>query len=121
MPPPGARIWGVPVGVVARVGADFPAAALDRLREAGVDTLGLRPIAGPTVRNWVVYEARRAQDLGVQDAPGAQPRGGPPPRGPAGRVGRAARAYPGRPRCRHAVLVRRPHRRPRPGAAALPS
>jgi glucosamine--fructose-6-phosphate aminotransferase (isomerizing) len=51
-----ARIWGVPVGVVARVGADFPAAALDRLRDAGIDTLGLHPIAGPTVRNWVVYE-----------------------------------------------------------------
>ena len=52
----GARIWGVSVGVVARVGADFPAAALDRLRDAGIDILGLRPIAGPTVRNWVVYE-----------------------------------------------------------------
>ena len=47
---------GVPVGVVARVGADFPAAALDRLRDAGIDTTGLDRIAGPTVRNWVVYE-----------------------------------------------------------------
>jgi sugar/nucleoside kinase (ribokinase family)/fructoselysine-6-P-deglycase FrlB-like protein len=52
----GARIWGVTVGVVARVGADFPPAALDRLRDAGVDTLGLHRVAGPTVRNWVVYE-----------------------------------------------------------------
>jgi len=52
----GARIWGVSVGVVARVSPDFPAAALDRLRQAGIDTTGLRPIAGPTVRNWVVYE-----------------------------------------------------------------
>ena len=52
----GARIWGVAVGVVARVGADFPEAALDRLRDAGVDTLGLRRVDGPTVRNWVVYE-----------------------------------------------------------------
>jgi sugar/nucleoside kinase (ribokinase family)/fructoselysine-6-P-deglycase FrlB-like protein len=52
----GARIWGVSVGVVARVGADFPAAALDRLSDAGVDTLGLHRIPGPTVRNWVVYE-----------------------------------------------------------------
>ena len=52
----GARIWGVSVGVVARVGADFPAAALDRLRDAGIDTLGLHRIPGPTVRNWVVYE-----------------------------------------------------------------
>jgi sugar/nucleoside kinase (ribokinase family)/fructoselysine-6-P-deglycase FrlB-like protein len=51
-----ARIWGVSVGVVARVGADFPAAALDQLRETGIDTAGLHPIDGPTVRNWVLYE-----------------------------------------------------------------
>jgi sugar/nucleoside kinase (ribokinase family)/fructoselysine-6-P-deglycase FrlB-like protein len=52
----GALIWGQSVGVVARVGADFPAMALDRLRDAGLDTGGLRPIEGPTVRNWVIYE-----------------------------------------------------------------
>ena len=52
----GALIWGLSVGVVARVGADFPVAALDRLRDAGLDTGGLRPIEGPTVRNWVIYE-----------------------------------------------------------------
>jgi sugar/nucleoside kinase (ribokinase family)/fructoselysine-6-P-deglycase FrlB-like protein len=52
----GALIWGVSVGVVARVGADFPVSALDRLRDAGLDTGGLRPIEGPTVRNWVIYE-----------------------------------------------------------------
>jgi len=52
----GAVIWGLSVGVVARVGADFPVAALDRLRDAGLDTGGLRPIEGPTVRNWVIYE-----------------------------------------------------------------
>jgi hypothetical protein len=42
--------------VVARVGADFPVAALDRLGDAGLGTGGLRPIEGPTVRNWVIYE-----------------------------------------------------------------
>jgi sugar/nucleoside kinase (ribokinase family)/fructoselysine-6-P-deglycase FrlB-like protein len=52
----GALIWGLSVGAVARVGADFPVAALDRLRGAGLDTGGLRPIEGPTVRNWVIYE-----------------------------------------------------------------
>ncbi|HXA72600.1 MAG TPA: PfkB family carbohydrate kinase, partial [Acidimicrobiales bacterium] len=52
----GALIWGPAVGVVARVGTDFPVAALDRLRDAGLDTGGLRPIEGPTVRNWVIYE-----------------------------------------------------------------
>jgi len=52
----GALIWGPSVGVVARVGTDFPVTALDRLRDAGLDTGGLRPIEGPTVRNWVIYE-----------------------------------------------------------------
>ena len=52
-----ALIWTEEVGVVARCGTDFPAAALDRLREAGADTGGIRPIDGPTVRNWVIYEA----------------------------------------------------------------
>jgi sugar/nucleoside kinase (ribokinase family)/fructoselysine-6-P-deglycase FrlB-like protein len=51
-----ARVWGVSVGLVARVGTDFPADALDRLRDAGLDIGGVRPIDGPTVRNWVIYE-----------------------------------------------------------------
>src|SRR5579862_3034901 len=51
-----AAIWGVRVGVVARIGEDFPVAGLNRLRAAGVDTSGLRPISGRTVRNWVIYE-----------------------------------------------------------------
>jgi sugar/nucleoside kinase (ribokinase family)/fructoselysine-6-P-deglycase FrlB-like protein len=52
-----ALTWTEEVGVVARCGTDFPAAALDRLREAGADTSGIRPVDGPTVRNWVIYEA----------------------------------------------------------------
>src|SRR5579859_4971066 len=52
-----ALTWTGEVGVVARCGDDFPAAALDRLRTAGADVSGIRPIAGPTVRNWVIYEA----------------------------------------------------------------
>ena len=51
-----ALTWTEEVGVVARCGTDFPAEALDRLREAGADTGGIRPIDGPTVRNWVIYE-----------------------------------------------------------------
>ena len=49
--------WTCEVGVVARCGTDFPAPALARLREAGADTGGIRPVDGPTVRNWVIYEA----------------------------------------------------------------
>ena len=51
-----ASIWGVSVGVVARLGEDFSSFGLGRLRDAGVDTEGLQAIPGPTVRNWVIYE-----------------------------------------------------------------
>jgi sugar/nucleoside kinase (ribokinase family)/fructoselysine-6-P-deglycase FrlB-like protein len=52
-----ALTWTGSVGVVARCGTDFPAGALDRLRAAGADIGGIRPVEGPTVRNWVIYEA----------------------------------------------------------------
>ena len=50
-----ANIWGVTVGIVARVGEDFPAAALTRLRRAGIDTAGVHPVPGPTLRFWILY------------------------------------------------------------------
>jgi len=43
--------------LVARRGEDFPDQALTALAAAGIDLSGLVGIAGPTVRNWVVYEA----------------------------------------------------------------
>jgi sugar/nucleoside kinase (ribokinase family)/fructoselysine-6-P-deglycase FrlB-like protein len=52
-----ALTWVRAVGIVARCGTDFPAGAIGRLREAGADTAGIRHIDGPTVRNWVIYEA----------------------------------------------------------------
>ena len=52
-----ALTWLSEVGIVARCGADFPAEAIERLRDAGADTGGVRRIDGPTVRNWVIYEA----------------------------------------------------------------
>jgi sugar/nucleoside kinase (ribokinase family)/fructoselysine-6-P-deglycase FrlB-like protein len=47
---------GASVAMVARRGEDFPDEALTALSAAGVDLSGLVGIAGPTVRNWVVYE-----------------------------------------------------------------
>jgi sugar/nucleoside kinase (ribokinase family)/fructoselysine-6-P-deglycase FrlB-like protein len=52
-----ALAWAGDVGIVARCGSDFPAGALGRLRDAGADISGIRRIDGPTVRNWVIYEA----------------------------------------------------------------
>jgi sugar/nucleoside kinase (ribokinase family)/fructoselysine-6-P-deglycase FrlB-like protein len=72
-----ALAWTREVGVVARSGADFPAAALGRLRDAGADISGIRRVDGPTVRNWVIYEAdgrrswvyRTPRGRGAQVAP----------------------------------------------------
>jgi sugar/nucleoside kinase (ribokinase family)/fructoselysine-6-P-deglycase FrlB-like protein len=52
-----ALINGAGAAVVARKGEDFPDEALSRLTSAGVDVTSITAIAGPTVRNWVVYEA----------------------------------------------------------------
>ena len=46
---------GASVVLVARRGEDFPADALDRLASAGIDVAVVQ-VAGPTVRNWVIYE-----------------------------------------------------------------
>jgi sugar/nucleoside kinase (ribokinase family)/fructoselysine-6-P-deglycase FrlB-like protein len=51
-----ARLWHPAVAVVARRGEDLPPEIPGTLRRLGVDTAGLRPVAGPTVRNWVIYE-----------------------------------------------------------------
>ncbi len=48
---------GVPVALVTRKGDDFPPEALDALARAGADVSGVVAVAGPTVRNWVIYEA----------------------------------------------------------------
>ena len=75
-----ARLWQLPVGIVARVGEDFPADALEQLRAAGLDTSGMRRVDGPTVRNWVIYEGdgrrhwiyRTAPERRLEVAPGPE-------------------------------------------------
>jgi len=47
---------GAKAALIARRGDDFPRDALTALAEAGVDLGSLVEIAGPTVRNWVIYE-----------------------------------------------------------------
>jgi sugar/nucleoside kinase (ribokinase family)/fructoselysine-6-P-deglycase FrlB-like protein len=51
-----ALVNGADVALVARKGDDFPAEALRRLAQAGVDLSSVTAVAGPTVRNWVIYE-----------------------------------------------------------------
>src|SRR5689334_13672917 len=74
-----ALTWVGGAGIVARCGADFPARAIGRLREAGADTGGIRPIDGPTVRNWVIYEADGSRNWVHRPPPGRSAEVAPQP------------------------------------------
>src|SRR5438874_3629606 len=74
-----ALTWVGGVGIVARCGTDFPAAAIGRLREAGADTGGIRYIDGPTVRNWVIYEADGSRNWVYRAPPGRSAEVAPQP------------------------------------------
>jgi sugar/nucleoside kinase (ribokinase family)/fructoselysine-6-P-deglycase FrlB-like protein len=74
-----ALTWVSGVGIVARCGTDFPAPAIGRLREAGADTGGIRPIDGPTVRNWVIYEADGSRSWVYRTPPGRSAEVAPQP------------------------------------------
>src|SRR2546421_4015849 len=52
----GARLWEPGVGVVTRRGDDFPTGTWARLQELGICLEGVVDVAGPTIRNWVIYE-----------------------------------------------------------------
>ncbi len=77
------------------------AAALARLREASADTAGLRPIEGPTVRNWVIYEADGTRTWVYRTPRGRGAEVAPRPDDiPAGWLDRTPRRWCTSPRCR---------------------
>lgn len=51
-----AALWGIRVGVLSVRGDDYPQAALDALAARGIDLSGVRTIAGPGLRTWLLYE-----------------------------------------------------------------
>ena len=53
----GARPWQTSIGIVTRRGDDFPGDLAAELKTLGIASAGIVTVAGPTVRNWVVYEA----------------------------------------------------------------
>ena len=53
----GVRLWQPSVGIVTRCGEDFPHDLPAMLKALGIAAEGVVNIKGPTVRNWVVYEA----------------------------------------------------------------
>jgi sugar/nucleoside kinase (ribokinase family) len=59
----GAKIWGVPVGIVARVGADYPVVHLERLAAAGFNLTGVSRIDGPTFHVWILHEGQGRRQI----------------------------------------------------------
>jgi fructoselysine-6-P-deglycase FrlB-like protein/sugar/nucleoside kinase (ribokinase family) len=53
----GARPWQSSIGLVTRRGDDFPGDLVADLAALGIASAGVVAVAGPMVRNWVVYEA----------------------------------------------------------------
>lgn len=52
----GARIWLERVGILARLGWDYPRPQLEAMARRGL-VLGLHPVDAPTLHNWALYEA----------------------------------------------------------------
>jgi len=75
----GVLLWQSSVGIVTRCGEDFPQDLPTMLNALGIAAEGVVDIAGPTVRNWVVYETNgqrhwiyrtpreRSREVAVQD------------------------------------------------------
>ena len=89
----GARPWQRSIGLVTRRGDDFPGDLTVELDALGIASAGIVAVPGPTVRNWVVYEANgdrhwiyrtpreRSLEVAVQagDLPGSWLSGQPAP------------------------------------------
>ncbi len=52
----GARVWLEEVGLLARVGRDYPPERLREIEARGL-TLALCPVEAPTIHDWALYEA----------------------------------------------------------------
>jgi ribokinase len=55
----GARIWSQTkggIGIVSKVGSDYPEANLESLRSFGIDTKGIFESNQPNIRVWMLYE-----------------------------------------------------------------
>ena len=65
----GASLWGVPTGVASVRGDDYPAEVFDVLGKRGIDVSGVRPLGGPGIRTWLLYEGARRQVIHRLDRP----------------------------------------------------
>lgn len=65
----GASLWKTRVGIVSRLGDDYPTAVLDALTERGVELAGVHRLGRPGLRTWLLYEGRRRRVVHRLDGP----------------------------------------------------
>jgi sugar/nucleoside kinase (ribokinase family) len=53
----GAHVWSDSVGILSRVGANYPEENLACLRAGGLDLAGVTRVARPDIHLWILYEA----------------------------------------------------------------
>ena len=58
----GAQIWMDEIGLLARLGNDYPSQRLQEMRSRGI-CLGLREVNVPTLHDWALYEADGARQF----------------------------------------------------------
>lgn len=52
----GAKLWTDSVGIVGRIGDDYPQSYLDMLAESGIDICGITRVEIPNQHLWILYE-----------------------------------------------------------------
>ncbi len=55
----GAALWPISVGIVSRIGRDYPPEPMAELGNQQIDLGGVRATGQPTLRTWLLYEGQR--------------------------------------------------------------
>lgn len=59
----GARMWGVPVGIITPIGQDYPQAYLDELEAQGFDLGGVSRVDHPSFHVWILHETQTRRQI----------------------------------------------------------
>lgn len=89
----GAALWTPHVGLLSRMGEDFPAEPLRQARRAGLDTDGIVACPGPSIRYWVINEWDGRRHFLYRSAENRLGDLSPEPEDLPARYAAAARAY----------------------------
>ncbi len=64
-----ARLSGIDVGIVTVRGDDYPSWMLEAMSARGISLEGVRPLGGPGLRTWLLYEGCRRRVIHRLDGP----------------------------------------------------